>query len=76
MLDAGQQHRCHIPGCGVRVKPEMLLCAFHWAKVPKPLKQAVWKTYRPGQCSDKNPSRAWLDAADAAIRYVIGRCGT
>lgn len=46
------------------------MCPPHWRMVPKDLQQAVWANYRPGQCDDKDVTRAWLDAADAAIEAV------
>lgn len=65
-----QAHHCHARGCRTAVKPELLMCLRHWRQVPKPLQQAVWRTYRPGQCDDKRPSMAWHEAADAAIAFV------
>ena len=47
------------------------MCFTHWGRVPKHMQQAVYEHYRPGQCKDRNPSREWLDAADAAINYVF-----
>jgi len=52
------------------VPPEMLMCRRHWFMVHPSLRRAVWATYRRGQCDDMRPSRAWLEAADAAIGYV------
>ena len=46
------------------------MCLTHWRTVPKSIQQAVWATYRPGQCDDMAPSEAWYHAADAAIGYV------
>lgn len=66
-------HQCHIPGCGVAVPPELLMCPAHWRYVPTPIKALVWKHYRVGQCDDKRPSREWFDAADAAIKAVVDR---
>lgn len=63
-------HHCHAKRCTTNVPPEMLMCRKHWAMVPKDLQRAVWQTYRPGQCDDKQPSLEWHDAADAAIRVV------
>lgn len=34
------------------------------------LRRRVWNAYRPGQEADKEPSREWWEAAQAAIRYV------
>ena len=63
-------HACHARGCGTPVKPELLMCLRHWRVVPRAIQRAVWAAYRPGQCDDKAPSRAWLKAADAAIGFV------
>jgi hypothetical protein len=63
-------HHCHAHGCTVATSPEMLMCRRHWFMVPKPIQLAVWRTYRPGQCDDKQPSAAWHAAADAAIQAV------
>lgn len=63
-------HRCHAKYCMTPVKPELLMCSRHWRALPKHLQTAVWDTYRPGQCDDKNPSSAWHKAADAAIQFI------
>lgn len=64
------QHICHARGCTKPVPPERLMCLYHWMLIPWAVQRAVWRTYRPGQCDDKNPSDAWMQAADAAIGYV------
>lgn len=38
--------------------------------VPLHIRRKVWQEYRPGQCDDKRPSQAWLDAAREAINHV------
>lgn len=58
-------HVCRARECLVFCKPEHLMCASHWQKVPKQIQQAVWANYRPGHAS-----QAWMLAADAAIGYV------
>lgn len=64
-------HLCHALGCAVPVKPEMLMCRRHWFMVPKPIRDAVWAAYRPGQCQfNPAPSETWHKAADAAIEAV------
>jgi hypothetical protein len=63
-------HTCHVRGCKVEVPPEMLMCRKHWRMVPPRIRRAVWRHYRPGQCDDKRPSKAWHEAADAAIAAV------
>jgi hypothetical protein len=64
------EHTCHARSCREPVPPEMLMCRAHWRRVPLHIQRAVWRTYRPGQCEDKNPSWAWHQAADAAIGFV------
>ena len=66
-------HHCHAHGCEVPVPPEMLMCKRHWFMVPKPIRDRVWATYRPGQCDDKDPSDPWHEAADAAIAAVYAK---
>jgi hypothetical protein len=63
-------HHCHARGCEQAVPPERLMCRAHWRLVPRPLQRAVWGAYRPGQCDDKRPSKAWHQAADAAIGFI------
>lgn len=65
------EHTCHARGCTVVVPPRMLMCRSHWRMVPRPLQQDVWAHYRPGQEVDKQPTSAYLDAADAAIKAVF-----
>lgn len=66
-------HHCHAYGCCVPCPPESLMCPRHWAMVPTPLQNKVWRHYRPGQCDDKRPSSEWFAAADRAIRHVRER---
>ena len=68
-------HRCHAKGCTREVPPSMLMCRKHWFMVPKALRDEVWRTYRRGQEVTKDPSREYLDAADAAIKYVATQEG-
>ncbi len=61
-------HTCHARGCNVAIPPKLFMCKHHWYSVPKLLRDAVWAAYRPGQEVRKNPTVAYLDAADAAIK--------
>jgi hypothetical protein len=63
-------HYCHARGCRVECDPHRLMCPPHWRMVPEPLQRAVWKHYREGQEDRKDPSAAWMKAADAAIEAV------
>jgi hypothetical protein len=53
----------------------MFMCFQHWRRVPKAMQRAIWATYRPGQCDDWNITRAYADAAQAAIRAVAEKEG-
>ena len=64
------EHVCHVPYCHTTVKPTLLMCPMHWAKVPSSLKAAVTEAYRKGQCDDRKPSREWFEAARAAVGSV------
>lgn len=46
------------------------MCGRHWRMVPRHIRHRVWAHYRDGQCADKRPSLAWMEAADDAIRAV------
>lgn len=46
------------------------MCARHWSMVPEDVQERVYANYRKGQCSDKTPSREWLDSAYLAIALV------
>lgn len=50
------EHTCHANFCTTPCKPSRLMCAKHWAMVPKPQQDRVYATYRPGQCDDMRPS--------------------
>lgn len=64
------EHQCHAYKCGRPVPREMFMCRRHWKMLPGLVKCAVLTNYRPGQCDDLKPSRAYLEAAKRAIAYV------
>lgn len=63
-------HTCPAPGCTRSLPPRLLMCRSHWFALPKPLRDAVWREYRPGQERDHKPSADYLDAVREAIRYL------
>jgi hypothetical protein len=63
-------HTCHAHDCGKRVPPSMLFCRPHWFSLPKPIRDAIWREYRPGQENDKKPSLRYL----AVQRWAVGTC--
>lgn len=68
-------HVCHALGCNVRVPPKMLMCRRHWYMVPKPLRDAVWGAYVPGQEIRKDPTDEYMDVQRAAVDAVARKEG-
>lgn len=63
-------HTCHWPGCEQQVPPAMWGCKRHWFMLPKPLRDWIWRTYRPGQENDLDISELYLEAADAVQSWI------
>ncbi|MEW6775366.1 MAG: hypothetical protein AB1405_03680 [Bdellovibrionota bacterium] len=68
-------HYCHARGCHREVAPKLLMCRYHWKLVPGKLKKDVYRHYVPGQEIRKDPTPAYLEAADAAIKAVARKEG-
>jgi len=66
-------HHCHAKGCQAAVPPKMFMCKKHWYALPKPMRDAIWAVYRPGQEQDKNPSRAYIETANEAIAWLAAK---
>lgn len=54
---------CPVEGCPTRHDRAMLMCRRHWYKVPKPLRDELWKVYR----SEGVLSEEYMDARKACI---------
>lgn len=65
-----RNHTCHWTGCTRQVPPSMWGCKSHWFQLPKPIRDKIWRAYRPGQESDQRPSRAYLEAAREAQDWI------
>jgi hypothetical protein len=63
-------HTCHWPGCTKQVPPAMWGCSAHWFKLPKALRDKVWKAYRPGQETTLTPSPEYLAAAREVQAWI------
>lgn len=63
-------HTCHWPGCKKQVPPAMWGCKPHWFRLPKELRDRIWKTYRPGQEESLTPSTAYIEAAEAVQAWI------
>ena len=68
-------HSCHAHACEKAVPPKMFMCKRHWFMVPKPLRDAIWLTYRRGQEVDKQPTDAYLKNASEAVKMVAVKEG-
>lgn len=68
-------HHCHATGCEVKTPPEMFMCKRHWFALPSRMREAIWATYRPGQCDDWKISHAYAEAARAAVRFLAVKDG-
>lgn len=63
-------HTYHADGCKTNVPPRMLMCLVHWRRLRKPMQDAIWAEYRPGQERDKEPSLRYLAVQQRAIAEV------
>lgn len=45
-------------------------CRVHWFKLPKTIRDKIWKTFRPGQEKDWTPSAAYVEAAKEAQDWI------
>lgn len=66
-----RKHHCHWPGCEAQVPPALWGCRKHWYKLPKHLRDEIWRTFRPGQETNWTPSLEYLEAA-RRVREWIG----
>ena len=60
-------HECPGDGCTEQVPSNRLMCRADWYRVPKPLRDAVWNTWRSG-------AGAGTTEHTAAILAAIGAC--
>lgn len=67
------KHTCHWPGCPREVPPSMWGCREHWYKLPKPLRDGIWKYYRPGQEVTKTPSEEYIAMAALVRGWIEGK---
>ncbi|WP_374374417.1 hypothetical protein [Dongia sp.] len=65
------RHTCHWPSCGKTVPPKLWGCKAHWYALPKPLRDRIWATYRPGQEITKTPSADYVQAAEEVRAWII-----
>lgn len=68
-------HRCHVPGCGVRVPSSMLMCRPHWDKVPADKQRAVYAGHKARGSRIDETWAAWWRAQGEAIAHALEDAG-
>jgi hypothetical protein len=66
-------HTCHWPGCGKQVPPAMWGCSQHWFRLPRALRDRIWRAYRPGQENDMRPTESYMEAAQAVQDWIASQ---
>ncbi len=51
----------------------MFACRSHWFALPKKIRDAVWREYRPGQEDDKTPSFRYMAVQRLAVAHTAFR---
>ena len=64
------RHTCHAHDCGKAVPARMFMCREHWYQLRKPMRDAIWREYRPGQENDKRPSARYMAVQRRAVGEV------
>lgn len=63
-------HTCHWPGCNLQVRPAFWGCSAHWFRLPKDIRDEIWRTYTTGQEETGDVSPAYLAATDRADAWI------
>ena len=63
-----EKRQCPGFGCSIMVADPKFLCSTHWFRVPKALRDLIWRLYRSERDSD-----AHVAAVSSAIRGVMRR---
>jgi hypothetical protein len=64
---AAPTHKCPRDGCERQVGQDQLACAQDWYKIPKPLRDAVWRAWDHGAGAGSAAHTAAITAAIAAL---------
>lgn len=67
------RHGCAAPGCHATIPHEYLMCNHHWQRVPKGIRDKVWRTWRHFvKCGQSGEGREdYLEARQEAIASVL-----
>ena len=64
--------RCPVAGCGNARARSQAFCKSHWHALPKPMRDAIWQTYKGGRSQRRAhianllEARSYLQGADGA----------
>ena len=50
----------------------MLMCLVHWRRLPKPIRDAIWETYRAGTSAGTHPTSEYIKNVREAQAYLKG----
>jgi hypothetical protein len=75
MMVVDEAHTCHAEGCCEGVPEKIFMCRRHWYMLPKPLRDAIWRVYIPGQEVRKDPTPEYVTIAHECIEYVAAMEG-
>lgn len=65
-----RRHHCHWPGCEQQVPPARWGCRAHWFRIPKHLRDAIWRAYSPGQEESGHVSEFYVKAAREVQEWI------
>jgi hypothetical protein len=64
-------NKCAIPECGKPIPGGMLMCKWHWVRVPNRMRYAVNAAWRAFQLHiNRETSERYREARDAAIKSI------
>ena len=66
-----RHHTCHWPRCDKQVPPALWGCYPHWRRLPLVIRIAIWNSYKLGQEIKLNPSKAYIEAAKRAQKWIL-----
>lgn len=68
---SASQLECAVRGCTYPCKQRKIMCARHWAAVPRQMQQALWRTRAWGESRKCHPSERYQLAVADAVRAAI-----
>jgi hypothetical protein len=70
-----RRHTCHWMGCTKQCPPAMWGCKEHWFKLPRHLRDAIWRAYQPGQEERLDPSDEYMRVAELVQKWIAENGG-